>query len=125
MQVLLLVIVGVDAWLRAYALPVYFVFPVAFAVNRIGQHYNIKENDPAGWTTWVQGHWFWDFAFLNSNYHLEHHYYPGIPFYNLPRLQKMLEPVYRAHKLAPHSYPDLLWSYLVANKAPHRDWDFA
>ena len=33
----------------------------------------------------MRGHWFWDFAFLNSNYHLEHHYFPGVPFYRLPR----------------------------------------
>jgi fatty acid desaturase len=103
---------------------VFFVFPVAFAVNRIGQHYNIKEDDPAGWTTWVRGHWFWDFLFLNSNYHLEHHYYPGIPFYNLPRLQQMLLPVYHRHELVPHSYPDLLYGYLVVNNTPHTDWDW-
>lgn len=124
LQVLLLLLAGGGAWLRAYALPVLFVFPVAFAINRIGQHYNIKEDDPAGWATWVRGHWFWDFLFLNSNYHLEHHYYPGIPFYNLPVLQKMLEPVYRGHKLVPHSYPDLLYGYIADNNAPHRDWDF-
>jgi beta-carotene hydroxylase len=124
LQLILLLLAGGGAWLRAYALPVFFVFPVAFAVNRIGQHYNIKEDDPAGWTTWVRGHWFWDFLFLNSNYHLEHHYYPGIPFYNLPVLQRMLEPVYRAHKLVPHSYPDLLYGYLVDNREPHRDWDY-
>jgi beta-carotene hydroxylase len=124
LQLSLFLLVGGGAWLRAYAVPVFLVFPVAFAVNRIGQHYNIKEDDPAGWATWVRGHWFWDFLFLNSNYHLEHHYYPGIPFYNLPCLQRMLEPVYRAHELVPHSYPDLLYGYLVDNGEPHRDWDF-
>ena len=33
--------------------------------------------DPAKWGTLMRGSWFWDFAFLNSNYHLEHHYFPG------------------------------------------------
>ena len=35
----------------------------------------------------MRGHWFWDFLFLNSNYHLEHHYFPGVPFYRLPQVR--------------------------------------
>ena len=41
--------------------------------------------------------WF-DKAFLvphNLNYHVEHHYYPSVPFYNLPRLHKQLVSVFR------------------------------
>jgi len=30
------------------------------------------------------------FFMCNENYHLEHHLYPGIPWYNLPRLHQML-----------------------------------
>ena len=30
----------------------------------------------------------------NLNYHLEHHLYPGVPWYNLPRLHKLLRPAY-------------------------------
>ncbi|HLA40103.1 MAG TPA: fatty acid desaturase [Candidatus Glassbacteria bacterium] len=125
LQALLLWFGGPWVWLRAYMLPVFFVFPVAFAINRIGQHYNVKEDDPAGWTTWVKGSWFWDFIFINSNYHLEHHYYPGVPFYNLPRLQRILAPLYERHGMTPHSYGDLLFGYIIANNAPHTDWDFA
>lgn len=36
---------------------------------------------------------FWERLFFcphNINYHLEHHLYPGVPFYNLPALQKLL-----------------------------------
>ncbi|MBA2257676.1 MAG: fatty acid desaturase, partial [Acidobacteria bacterium] len=66
--------------LRASIVPVFFVFPVAFTLNRLGQHYDIDPEDPAKWGTLMRGHWFWDFAFLNSNYHLEHHYFPGVPF---------------------------------------------
>lgn len=122
---LLLYFAGTGAWFRAYALPVFFVFPLAFAVNRVGQHYNIKEDDPAGWTTWIEGNPLWDFLYLNSNYHLEHHYFPGVPFYNLPRLQQILTPLYRRHGMEPFNYPGLLFGYLVLNRAPHTDWDFA
>ncbi len=68
---------GFYAALRTSIIPVFFVFPVAFTLNRLGQHYDIDPTDPAKWGTLMRGSWFWDFAFLNSNYHLEHHYFPG------------------------------------------------
>jgi len=81
---------GGAAAARAYLIPVFFIFPVAFTLNRLGQHYDIDPTDPAKWGTLMRGHWFWDFAFLNSNYHLEHHYFAGVPFYRLPELQRAL-----------------------------------
>jgi fatty acid desaturase len=113
---------GWGVWLRVYALPVYAVFPVAFALNRLGQHYAIKTDDPAGWTTWVPGTWFWDFAYLNSNYHLEHHLFPSVPCYHLPELQRRLVPFHERHGLTPRSYGSLFWGYIVRNRAPHTDW---
>ena len=93
---------GFYAALRTNIIPVFFIFPIAFTLNRLGQHYDIDPDDPAKWGTLMQGHWFWDFAFLNSNYHLEHHYFPGVPFYRLPALQKALVPFYdeQGHALA-------------------------
>lgn len=46
--------------------------------------------------------YFWENWFLspnNVNYHLDHHLYPGVPFYNLPRLHALLmeNPYYREH----------------------------
>src|SRR5437588_4535716 len=54
------------AW-KLYVIPVFFVFPVAFALNRLGQHYDIEPDDPAQWSTLMKGSWFWDFAYLFSN----------------------------------------------------------
>jgi fatty acid desaturase len=71
----------------------------------------------------VKGSWFWDPVFLYSNYHLEHHYFPGVPFYNLPRLQKLLMPFYEKRGIAAHGYGDLLWRYLVMNRKPHTLWE--
>jgi fatty acid desaturase len=31
----------------------------------------------------------------NINYHLEHHLFPAVPWYNLPKLHRLLEPEYR------------------------------
>jgi fatty acid desaturase len=113
---------GAGAALRAYVVPVFFVFPLAFALNRLGQHYDIDPADPAMWTTLVRGHWFWDFAFLDSNYHLEHHYFPGVPFYRLPALQRALAPFYERRGFRGHTYGSLVRGWLVDNRAPHTNW---
>jgi len=110
---------------KLYVVPIFFVFPIAFALNRLGQHYDINPDDPAEWSTLVKGSWFWDAIYLFSNYHLEHHYFPGVPFYNLPRLQKLLMPFYEKRGIAAHGYGDLLWNWLVLNRKPHSDWEEA
>ncbi len=107
---------------QTYVFPVFMVFPVAFTLNRLGQHYDIDPSDPAGWTTLVRGHWFWNLVFLNSNHHLEHHYFPGVPCYRLPALQRALTPFYARRGLRWHSYGGLLWGWIVENQAPHSDW---
>ena len=109
------------AW-KLYLVPVLFVFPIAFALNRLGQHYDINPNDPANWSTLMKGSWFWDAAYLFSNYHLEHHYFPNVPFYNLPRLQRLLLPFYEKRGMVAHGYGELVWRYLVMNRKPHTDW---
>jgi len=113
---------GFYAALRTSIVPVFFVFPVAFTVNRLGQHYDIDPDDPAKWGTLMRGNWFWDFAFLNSNYHLEHHYFPGVPFYRLPALQRALVPFYESKHMRWQSYGRLLYGWFILNRAPHTDW---
>ncbi|MGH9141399.1 MAG: fatty acid desaturase, partial [Vicinamibacterales bacterium] len=113
---------GAAAAARAYMVPVFFVFPIAFTLNRLGQHYDIDPDDPAKWGTLMRGHWFWDFAFLNSNYHLEHHYFAGVPFYRLPALQRTLAPFYDRHRMRWQNYSGLLYGWLVENRAPHTNW---
>jgi fatty acid desaturase len=114
---------GFYAALRTSIVPVFFVFPIAFTLNRLGQHYDIDPTDPAKWGTLMKGHWFWDFAFLNSNYHLEHHYFPGIPFYNLPRVQLALAAFYQRKQMRWRTYGQLVYGWLVENQAPHTNWD--
>jgi len=36
-------------------------------------------------------HWFPAFLYWNMQYHVEHHMYPAIPFYNLPALRQAIE----------------------------------
>jgi fatty acid desaturase len=116
---------GGAAALRAHVIPVFFVFPIAFTLNRLGQHYDIDPSDPAKWGTLMRGSWFWDFVFINSNYHLEHHYFPGVPFYHLPKLQRALVPFYRKKGMRWQTYRGLIYGWLVLNRAPHTDWSLA
>jgi beta-carotene hydroxylase len=112
---------GFVAW-KLYIVPIFLVFPIAFALNRLGQHYDIDPEDPAKWSTLVKGSWFWDSIFIFSNYHLEHHYFPGVPFYNLPRLQKLLGSFYESRGMIPRGYGELVWRYLILNRKPHTLW---
>ncbi len=113
---------GPGVLLRVQLLPLFFGFPLWFGINRAGQHYWIDPEDPARWGTLVRGSALWDTLFLWSNYHLEHHYFPGVPFYNLPRIQQLLQPFYRERGMRPVGYGELLWRWLVLNSPPHANW---
>ena len=116
---------GGAAAARAYVVPVFFIFPIAFTLNRLGQHYDIDPLDPARWSTLVPSHWFWNFVYLNSNLHLEHHYFPGVPFYHLPALQRELAPFYQRHGIPRRGYGHLVKGWIVDNRVPHSNWDLA
>lgn len=122
---LLAALIGVFGWAaaaRSYLVPYFLVFPVAFALNRLAQHYYIVPEDPAQWSTLMKTSRFWDFAYLWSTYHLEHHYFPRVPFYNMRKLRRLLEPFFRKRGMQEHGYAELLVHYIVRNKAPHTDW---
>lgn len=122
-MVSLIYFAGFWIFFKIYAAPYFFVFPVAFTINRMGQHYNIDPNDVAQWSTLMQGSWFWNFVYLNSNYHLEHHYFPGVPCYNLPALQRELQPLYDRHGMTYQTYGKVLYGWFVENQKPHSKWE--
>jgi fatty acid desaturase len=48
--------------------------------------------------------------FVNANYHLEHHLFPGMPWYNLPKLHQLLQDEYKlAGTFKYKSYLRFLW----------------
>jgi fatty acid desaturase len=110
---------------RVWAVPYFLVFPVAFTLNRLGQHYNIDPSHPLKWSTVMKPSRAWDFLFLYSNYHAEHHYFPNVPFYNLRKLHLKLAPLYDRLGLKRHTYREIVWQWFVLNRAPHTDWDEA
>jgi len=114
---------GWAAMARVWAVPYFLVFPVAFTLNRLGQHYDIDPTHPLKWATVMAPSRLWDFLFVFSNYHAEHHYFQNVPFYNLRKLHLRLRPLYAQLGLKPHTYREIVWDWFVRNRAPHTDWD--
>ncbi len=116
---------GFSILARVYLVPTFLVFPVAFALNRLGQHYAIGPEDPAKWGTVLKPSRWWDFWYLHSAYHLEHHYFTAVPFYNLRRLHFALRPFFDSIGWKPTTYGRLFRAWIFDNKAPHTDWHLA
>ena len=49
-MVLLYFLGGAGAMLRVQIVPYFLVFPVAFTLNRLGQHYDIDPTHPLKWS---------------------------------------------------------------------------
>ncbi len=124
LAILAALILAAGWWIafKVYIVPYFFVFPAAFTLNRLGQHYDIDPADPGRWSTLVKPSRFWDVAFLWSSYHLEHHYFPRVPFYNLRQLHGALGHFFDEAGMQPTTYRRLLWDWFVRNKPPHADW---
>jgi fatty acid desaturase len=113
---------GFGVLARVYLVPYFLVFPIAFALNRLGQHYAIDPEDPAKWGTVIRPSRFWDFWYLYSAYHIEHHYFTAVPLYNLRRLHFALRPFFDAIGWKPVTYRRLFYEWIVKNRAPHTNW---
>jgi len=107
-------------WL--YLVPVFLVFPPAFTLNRLGQHYDVAPDQPSRWSTRMARSRLWETIYLWSNYHLEHHYFPAVPFYRLPALNSALTPFFDEERIPARTYRELLWGWFVQNKRPHSNW---
>jgi fatty acid desaturase len=116
---------GLGLAARVYLVPYFLVFPIAFALNRLGQHYAIVPEDPAKWGTVIKPSRWWDFWYLFSAYHLEHHYFTAVPFYNLRRLHFALRPFFDSIDWKATTYARLIRGWIFDNKAPHTDWHLA
>jgi fatty acid desaturase len=62
------------------------------AVRAVAQHALTPGEDPLLASRSVDSNAVVSFFLLNENYHLEHHLFPEIPSYNLPRLRELLRP---------------------------------
>jgi fatty acid desaturase len=60
------------------------------AVRALAQHALTDSHDPLLASRSVRSNPIVSFLLLNENYHLEHHLFPEVPSYNLPRLRALL-----------------------------------
>lgn len=92
-----------DFWL---GLIIYWIIPVItvlfFLLSYRGMaehHGNLEYSHIYNSTRHVKANWFEKFFLAQHNveYHLAHHLYPQVPFYNLPKLHEILmqKPIYR------------------------------
>lgn len=74
------------------------------------EHMMTVPGNPLTQTRTVKSNFVVSFLTLNLNYHLEHHLFPGIPWYNLRKLHTLLEPDFRrAGAFIYNSYLRFLW----------------
>lgn len=83
-----------------WLIPLMTFFFFLLAYRGMAEHHgNLDYSDIYKSTRTVHANWFEKFFLAQHNveYHLDHHLYPQVPFYNLPRLHEVLmqKPVYR------------------------------
>lgn len=77
------------------------------------EHQLTSPDHPLRQTRTVTSSRFYSFLNINLNYHLEHHLFPGVPWYNLPALHRLLQPEYKkAGASVYRSYFWFLWDAL-------------
>ncbi|MDE0391136.1 MAG: fatty acid desaturase, partial [Rhodospirillales bacterium] len=94
-----------------YVLPRLIGGPIMLMFNII-QHAEMQENSPSivDSTRTFRTNWVGRFLYLNMNNHVEHHLYPQVPFYSLPKLHEAVAD--RTPEPDPGFWPtnlDLLW----------------
>lgn len=86
-------IVGLgQEWLWWYlVLPRLLGAPVMLLFTMI-QHVEMQEDAPSvvDSSRSFVSNWIVEFLYCNMNYHIEHHLYPMVPFYNLPKLSALI-----------------------------------
>ena len=100
------------AWkgfLLYWVVPYFTLFFLFLYVRSVAEHFGgMDYSEELGSTRTVITHFWerWFFAPHNINYHLEHHLFPGVPFYNLPKLRAALmrDETYRAKAHVTHGY---------------------
>ena len=81
-------------YVALWVVPFFIWFPTITRIRNIAEHAVVPDNDDPFrnarttranllWRACVAPYW--------VNYHVEHHMYPGVPCYHLPRLRKLLE----------------------------------
>lgn len=99
-------------FLLYWILPYFTWLKVVFRVRSIAEHFAIENESVYSLTRTTYPRW-WERLLLapkNVNYHLDHHLYPSVPFYNLPKLHQALlaQPQFRQRAHLTQGYVGVL-----------------
>jgi len=83
--------VVIQVWLIPLAVAIAFGNARSWA-----EHALTDPTHPLTQTRTITSNRFTSFLMCNLNYHLEHHLFPGVPWYNLPRVHALLREEYRS-----------------------------
>jgi fatty acid desaturase len=104
-------LVPVRVLLQAWLIPGVMVGYVS-AVRALAQHALTEPGDPLLASRSVRSNRVVSFLLLNENYHLEHHLFPEVPSYHLPRLRTLLQPRL-PHNVEAPSYTRFLAGFVL------------
>jgi fatty acid desaturase len=111
-----LLVIGLSVWfgwweelLLYWLVPYMTMFFLFLHVRSVAEHFGSMDYGRELGSTRTVEPYFWErwfFAPHNINYHLEHHLFPSVPFYNLPALHKLLmdDGAYRTSAHVTHGY---------------------
>jgi fatty acid desaturase len=95
-----------DVLLHCWFIPV-LVSTIFASVRICGEHQMTGGDHPLRQARTVTSNVFCSFCNVHLNYHLEHHLFPRIPWYNLPKLHRVLLPEYQ--RFGASVYRSYLW----------------
>jgi fatty acid desaturase len=97
----LITVLGIwKGFLLYWIVPYMTLFLLFLYIRSVAEHFGSMDYDEQLGSTRTVIPYLWERCFFaphNVNYHLEHHLFPGVPFYNLPKLSAalMLDEAYR------------------------------
>lgn len=76
-----------------WLVPLFVIFPFWLRIRNISEHYGVPQKNEFNSTRNIISPTLTERFFvgpLNVSYHLDHHLFPAIPFYNLPKVHRVL-----------------------------------
>ena len=103
-------------WILVNGWLVPMIVSAAFGnLRSVAEHAMTEKGHPLTETRTVTSNRVLSFLNCNLNYHLEHHLFPAVPWYNLPKLHALLSEDYRrVGAFVYHSYARFLWDAIRA-----------
>ena len=95
-----------DVVLHCWFIPL-LVATLLANIRLCGEHQMTGADHPLRQARTVTSNVFCSFCNVHLNYHLEHHLFPGVPWYNLPKLHRVLLPEYK--RVGASVYRSYLW----------------